>query len=395
VKEIEPDKFRGFVVAMLANPQEIWHEAFQRQISDYARSVILALFSFGGKVGTNLLSPAWTQLSNFQARKYNYPLSRDGFEGALKEVEGSFITIEKGSVEFLNPSVKDFVSNEVIKRPERLNDLIETSLGFQQLVTLWRWSSQSKPQPGSVLAAQITANELFVSAAEASLARPYREVLRFAAGSTERQLDLYPEERLAGLLAMAEGINAERLVALIPEVVKSILDRWKDSEPEFEIICNILRFMEQGNWCKSRIPIRVYEDIRYNVLIELANASSFYAFYWVDDFFKTTLERPKDDEVEAFSNNFDDHIKSSFFNDLSNIQYNGDELNEMGNFMSDMMDRNGYNIALQYNSVMQAIGERDHRDEARADELQEHWRDTRSSEMADEDAISSMFDSLK
>ncbi|RNJ49018.1 restriction endonuclease [Methylocystis hirsuta] len=144
IRETEPSKYREFILGILQNPQEIWHEAFQRQISDYARSVLLALFTFGGKAAVNILRIAWKNLSEFEARKYNYPLSPDGYESALKEVEGSFVAITKGMVEFLNPSIKDFITGELIASPERLSDLVQTSLRFEQLVTLWRWSLQSK-----------------------------------------------------------------------------------------------------------------------------------------------------------------------------------------------------------------------------------------------------------
>ncbi len=171
IRETQPGKYREFILGILENPQEIWHEAFQRQISDYARSVLLALFTFGGKAGVAVLQPAWKGLSDFEARKYNYPLSRDGYKAALKEVEGSFVTIAKRSVEFLNPSIKDFISGELIASPERLSDLVQASVSFEQLVTLWRWSRQSNASGARAIIS--AASEQFVSAIEVAIARPF------------------------------------------------------------------------------------------------------------------------------------------------------------------------------------------------------------------------------
>src|SRR4029077_1628395 len=110
--------------------------------------------------------------------------------GHLKKDEAPN-TVAKASVEFLNSSIKDFISGEITANPERLIDLIQTSLRFQQLVTLWRWSRQSKAR--GIRAAISAASEKFMSAVEAAIARPYRQVIPLEGGRAERGLDIYPE----------------------------------------------------------------------------------------------------------------------------------------------------------------------------------------------------------
>jgi hypothetical protein len=55
VKRTGSSKYREFIIGILQNPHEIWYEAFQRQISNYARSVLLALFTLGGKARVSIL----------------------------------------------------------------------------------------------------------------------------------------------------------------------------------------------------------------------------------------------------------------------------------------------------------------------------------------------------
>ena len=393
VREIEPENFRAFIMGIMSNPQEIWHEAFQRQISDYARAVLLALFTFGGKVELHALEPGWSQLSSFEARKYNYPLSREGFEGALKEIEGSFVTITKGSVEFLNPSVKDFISGEIIARAERLSDLVQTSQRFEQLVTLWRWSRQSEARgPLAIISA---ASEQFVSAVEASIGRPYRRVTTFQEYSVEQRLDLYPEERLAALLEMSNDLESDRLLALAPSAVKSILERWDETAPDFERTAEILKFMEDDTFGRARLDRSLYDSIRNRMLAELTNAYSFRDFVYVDEFLKTTFTSPSDDEKEAYAVGFDTYIKSHFSNDLWEITSSGEVLDDMAEFMSRMMKEDGHDTSRQCERIEEAIAELNEREERRANNDEGHWKDNRSFERADKEGISNMFDSLR
>jgi hypothetical protein len=393
VREIAPESFCAFIMGIMSNPQEIWREAFQRQISDYARSVLLVLFTYGGKVELHLLELGWSQLSNFEARKYNYPLSREGFEGALKEIEGSFITITMGSVEFLNPSVKDFISGEIAASAERLSDLVQTSLRFEQLVTLWRWSRQSKARgPLTMISA---ASERFVSAVEASIGRPYRHVTTFEKYSVEQRLDLYPEERLAALLEMSNDLESDRLLALAPPTVKSILERWDETAPDFERTAEILKFMEDETWSRTRLDRTIYNKIRERMLAELPNAYSFRDFVYVDEFLKTTITPPSDDENEAYSIGFDTYIKSQFSDDLREITSSGEAFDDMLEFMAKMMKENGHDTSRQCERIEEAIAEQDEREERRANNGDGRWKDNRGFERADSEAISSMFDSLR
>ena len=121
--------------------------------------------------------------------------------------------------------VRDFISGEIIASPERLSDLVQTSFRFEQLVTLWRWSQQFKASgPRTIING---AGEQFVSAVEAAIARPYRRVVTHDNGSEEYPLDLYPEARMAALLAMTDDLKSDRLLALVPSVVELILERWE------------------------------------------------------------------------------------------------------------------------------------------------------------------------
>jgi hypothetical protein len=126
---------------------------------------------------------------------------------------------------------------------------------------------------------------------------------------------------------------------------------------------------------------------------ELQNAASFYDFMHVEEFLKQTNMAATDAENEAFSSGFSTYIRSQFSCDLDSI---GNEfLDDMANFLSKMMTEYGYGVSGQYERVMQVIAEREDEIERRADVQSDYWRDTATSERVDEEAISSMFDSLR
>ena len=312
----------------------------------------------------------------------------------LKEVEGSFVSITKGSVEFLNPSIKDFISGEIIGNPERLSDLVQACLRFEQLVTLWRWSQQLKASGPRVIING--ASEEFVSAVEAAIARPYRRVITHEDGplagvTVEYKLDLYPEARMAALLEIADDLKSDRLLALVPSAVESMLERWDETVPDFEETKSILSWMENAAWSKARLDPKLYEKIRERMFAGLENACSFYDFQYVDEFLKDTDKQPTDTENEAIDLAFRKYMESQFWDDL----YDMDEgLDDMAIFMSKMMKEYGYDLSSKYESVMEKIAERGEHDDDRADVEYSRWKEQRAFERDDEESISRMFDSL-
>jgi hypothetical protein len=288
-------------------------------------------------------------------------------------------------------SRKDFISGEIITNLDRLSDLVQASHRFEQLVTLWRWSRQLKASGPRVIING--ASERFVSAVEAAIARPYRRVVTYENGSAEYELDLYPEARMAALLAMADDLQSDRLLALVPSVVESILERWEETVPDFEKTTSILSYMEDAAWSKARLDPNLCEKIRERMFAELENSYSFYDFWHVDEFLKNTGNQPTDAENQIMDLALQEYIGSGFWDDLSNTD--GKALDDMANFISKMMKEYGYDFSLEHESVMEKIAERDEHEDHRADEEYSRWKDQRGFEGADDESISSMFDSLR
>lgn len=99
----------------LANPQKIWEVAFKSHISDACRHLLIALF-FSGSFGEEIaeLRETFDPLHETLCTKLGLPRGLQDFEDSLRTLEGSFVDIEDTRVNFINPSVRDFLADFLI-----------------------------------------------------------------------------------------------------------------------------------------------------------------------------------------------------------------------------------------------------------------------------------------
>ena len=90
IHHVPASEYREFVSQLLDAPLEIWRHAYEEELSDAARSLLLALWSFEGKIGLPLLNRAFLKLHAYRAEKYRFARSPQDFNRALKELSGSF-----------------------------------------------------------------------------------------------------------------------------------------------------------------------------------------------------------------------------------------------------------------------------------------------------------------
>lgn len=91
VKETSIDGYQHFVRALLRDPSEIWRHAYEQEISNAGRSLLLALFSLGGRINIDALEKAFTTLHEVRSSKYGYIRRPEDFRVAARELAGGFI----------------------------------------------------------------------------------------------------------------------------------------------------------------------------------------------------------------------------------------------------------------------------------------------------------------
>ena len=88
------DYFKSFM-SNLDNPLEVWRHAFEEQLSDGSRNVLVVMTSMPGQVFLEDLQEAFLSYHLKQAKEYQFRTSPNDFLHALKELEGNFIVTEK------------------------------------------------------------------------------------------------------------------------------------------------------------------------------------------------------------------------------------------------------------------------------------------------------------
>lgn len=110
-EEITPDDYPAAFIETLDNPTQLWDKAFSKHITTSARHLLIALF-FAGPQGTDI-EMLRTLFETFHRQLCaDLGVARDlkDFEQSLKQLEGGFVAIEDGDVDFINPSVRDYLS---------------------------------------------------------------------------------------------------------------------------------------------------------------------------------------------------------------------------------------------------------------------------------------------
>src|ERR1700730_769276 len=129
------------VLGILRSPERIWQHAFEAQIGNASRSLIVALASLGNAVDLRTLGDAWETLHRYRAKKYGFSWAPDDWRVALRELEQAFIRVTGGHVSLLNPSVAEFVRRLISHCHDYAVDVIASARYFSQVGTIWDFAN--------------------------------------------------------------------------------------------------------------------------------------------------------------------------------------------------------------------------------------------------------------
>lgn len=149
------DDWVAFALAALDNPQEIWRRAFERELDELQRAMLICLVSIGGSTEVETLRTAVRS----HCEKAGIPFEDAAFLRSLKVLELTFFSFghsgsllgpgpseEKPTVDVANPSVSDFVLNVLGEDVTRLRNLLDSATYFAQASQLWQ-VADSGPEP--------------------------------------------------------------------------------------------------------------------------------------------------------------------------------------------------------------------------------------------------------
>ncbi|EMN25349.1 hypothetical protein [Leptospira kirschneri] len=135
---IPPGKYIEEFYENLNNPHKVWRDVFRNLISNEARILLIVFLCLDGNCLLRSLNNEYEKLLS-HASKYLYIESTKLFVELLKEIEGTFTLtkIDRNKtqyIEFHNPSIKDFLIDEVLNYSAIINAIIETTLNINTLL---------------------------------------------------------------------------------------------------------------------------------------------------------------------------------------------------------------------------------------------------------------------
>ena len=147
VRDVRPEEYADAFLAALENPRDLWDTAFRTHIDDKCRHLLFALF-FCSEHGAQMedLRVAYDSLHGLLSAHYGLAHDPKDFEEALRVLEGGFIAIDKRRVSYINPSLRDYLT-------EYLDDMVllckfaSSARKIHWAQSLWNFGFRKSPPP--------------------------------------------------------------------------------------------------------------------------------------------------------------------------------------------------------------------------------------------------------
>ena len=311
VKQVLVAGYQQVVERLLENPEQLWRIAFEQQISEASRSLLLALYSLGGSATLIRLEEAWKALHEYRAKKYNWKRTAEDWRRTLHDLEGGFLVFKDRKAAFVNPSVKDFLDTTLVNDTEHLDDLLSAACLFEQIVSIWSLATSEKG--GRIHQRFQRSPEQIMGAIRKNLERPHEETIRFGEGvSATRERDVSPEVRLRTIVSVAERTRSVAALESANTYTNSVIAFWTaGGVPEFEVAVDTLRDLDRAQW--NRVTdLNLHELLKTALLRELTERKRSGDLYALADYAAAKGSRWTDEDQELLVRSFKIYLEQDY-----------------------------------------------------------------------------------
>ncbi len=387
LRTVPVDRYRAFVENLLREPSEIWRHAYEQEITEAGRSMLLALRSLGGKCGGRLLQAAFAALHPSRAARYRFPTRPEDFRSGLREVANSFVKATGAhGFEVIDPSVLDLLNAVIRAAPDNAVDIVTGAAGFGQVEQIWSFAKAASG--ASVLGALQREAARFAP----TIGRLAVEDRRISLGGrvTGFRGPTF-ERRLAIVVEMAERLQSAEIAALVAPSFARLVREWQGCRPDINDAVELLRalaaatFLPDGDVeeMRGQVETTIFEEARTGCrsdeLRELISV--------IDT---TDRDHPA---VAAARSSFERYQQQHFSEDLrecrSREQFDG-LVEDLELFRNEL----GVDVTALIQQVDEAKSEFEEHEEASSDHMQDEWKERYRFERDADRSISDMFGSL-
>ena len=143
-RNVPPVNYGDAFIHALDNPHQLWDTAFRTHIRPMCRHLLFSLF-FCSEYGAEIedLRTSFNALHPTMCKTYNISHDSKDFEEALKILEGGFISISGTRVFYINPSLRDYLS-DYLNHASLLATLAVTAQKVDWAQSLWHYARDTK-----------------------------------------------------------------------------------------------------------------------------------------------------------------------------------------------------------------------------------------------------------
>jgi DNA polymerase III delta prime subunit len=387
LRNVSLKHYRTFVQDLLRDPSEIWRHAYEQEITDAGRSMLLALHSLGGKVAVRRLQTAFASLHHERAARYHFTTRPEDFRSALRELAGTFIEpFGNDMVEVIDASVLDLLNAVLARAPDYAVDIVAAAVSFDQIERVWSFAKTERA--GSIVDSLRYAADRLVGTAEARLLDARR--VELDQGVVAYQ-GLTFERRMTVILEMADRFPA--FGRLIGPAFTRLKQEWETDDPEINDAVDLIRTLKGTRTLGSDELMRMREAIEAALLQEASRgcrSDELRELISVIDMSAGAGDRA----VAVARSAFNEYMDTQFPDELRDCR----SREQFGALISDLQlfrRELGVEVGGLIERVEEARAEFDANEEARADYMQDEWKERWHFERASERSVSEMFDSLR
>jgi hypothetical protein len=386
IQSISPSGYRDFVRNLLRDPSEVWLHAYDHQLSDAGRSLLLALYSHGGKAEGVVLQPTFKKLHDARATRWGFPRKPEDWATAMAELVNAFLRPTGGNAfEVLDPSVIDLVNAVVRRAPENAVDLVVGAVDFSQIERVWNISEGGIQ---GVRAALIQGGGSIAAAIKNAIARSHR-LVEFQNGAGLREWT--EEARFAAIVPLADSMKTKEMLDLAKSLGVEMSSSWRDRAISISDGVDALRALERVSWELLQSPTLERELIEQLLRrarnscrsVELSELISL-----------LDLDGPRNAANLAA-------LQAAFENSRHEIATEIGECRKEDDFKGLRDDYElfasslGVDVSLELEQLEEAHAEYMDYEEQRADQMMDEYIDRQRESRHSEDSVRNMFGSLR
>jgi len=256
--EVTAENYVSHFLSVLRNPTRLWETAFNEHISSASRHLLMLLF-FSGDGGEVIsrLRMGYEAYHSRMCANYGIEHGPRDFEASLKHLEGGFLKITNHNVDFINPSLRDFMSS-VLANGMLLPDIAACLRSGSAARSMWSFARQ-RSLPDELLRSIV---EGFRASVPILKTAPHWKT---GPGRTWTSTDIDNSTRVELLVQWWSEIEEEDFLVAAIEILKDPpqgFSSWSDGHDLLELLHNLDQYDTfDGNKVLAELKVQLEQSV--------------------------------------------------------------------------------------------------------------------------------------